>query len=173
MGGANIVGVTINHYQVQRGNEINAAQGFADRCLLKQGDFCKLSEFADNSVEKGNALPDLISDQKVLGYFKQSGFDVVYDEDLDVTSRAKGQIPWHHSMMAKCTLENFQHTRCGMGFTHCLVWILETLNLAPKGTYRTHGILRLAAEGLVKSGQNQIFTPMFLVVAQKPMEKLI
>lgn len=229
--GANIVGVTINHYQVQRGNEINAAQGFADRCLLKQGDFCKLSEFADNSVdkvfaiestchspnrsevydqvfrvlkpggkfasyewvlnearfdpqdeghltikyevEKGNALPDLISDQKVLGYFKQSGFDVVYDEDLDVTSREKGQIPWHHSLMAQCTVENFQHTRCGMLFTHCLVWFLETINLAPKGTFRTHGILRLAAEGLVKSGQNQIFTPMFLVVAEKPMEKLI
>jgi len=227
--GANIVGVTINDYQVQRGNEINKAEGLESRCLLKQGDFCKLSEFEDNSVdkvfaiestchspnrcevydqvyrvlkpggkfasyewvlnedtfnpqdeghltikyeiEKGNALPDLITEKAVLGYFKQSGFDVTYSEDLDKTSREKGQIPWHHSMMAKCTVENFQHTRCGMTFTHYLTWFLEKINLAPKGTFRTHGILRVAAEGLVKSGENQIFTPMFLVVAQKPMEK--
>jgi len=229
--GSKIVGVTINEYQVQRGNEINEADGFGTQCLLKQGDFCKLSEFADNSVdkvfaiestchspnrsevydqvyrvlkpggkfasyewvlnensfdpqneehltikyeiEKGNCLPDLITDKAVLEYFKQSGFDVLYTEDIDETSREKGQNPWHASLMAGCTLENFQHTRVGMAFTHYLTWFLETINLAPKGTFRTHGILRLARDGLVKGGEQQIFTPMYLVVGQKPMEKEI
>jgi len=227
--GSKIVGVTINEYQVQRGNEINKAEGVEERCLLKQGDFCKLSQFEDNSVdkvfaiestchspnrcavydqvyrvlkpggkfasyewvlnedtfdpqnedhltlkyeiEKGNALPNLITDKAVLGFFEQSGFEVVYTEDVDKSSRAKGQIPWHTSLMAKCTLENFQHTVVGMAFTHYLTWFLETINLAPKGTFRTHGILRLARDGLVKGGENQTFTPMFFVMGQKPMEK--
>jgi len=229
--GAKIVGVTINEYQVQRGNEINKAEGFGTQCVLKQGDYCKLSEFEDNSVdkvfaiesschspnrsevfdqvyrvlkpggmfatyewvlndnvfnpqdeehltikyeiEKGNCLPDLITDKDALGYLKQSGFNVVHTEDLDQTSREKGQLPWHASLQAACTLENFQHTRVGMAFTHYLTWFLETINLAPKGTFRTHGILKLARDGLVKGGDLQLFTPMYLMVGQKPIEKKI
>jgi len=229
--GAKIVGVTINEYQVQRGNEINKEEGFASQCLLKQGDFCALSEFADNSVdrvfaiestchspdrsavyeqvlrvlkpggkfasyewvltadafdaqneehltikheiERGNALPDLITDTAVIDHLEATGFELVHSEDVDRTSRAKGQLPWHSSLLAQCTVENIQHSRCGMAFTHYLTWALEALSLAPKGTFRTHGILRMARDGLVKAGENQIFTPMFLVVAQKPTEKLI
>jgi len=229
--GANIVGVTINEYQVNRGNEINQADGFGKQCMLKQGDFCKLAAFEDNSfdkvfaiestchapdrsavydqvyrvlkpggkfasyewvlnedtfdaenakhlqikyeIEKGNALPDLITDKECLAQFKQSGFEVTYTEDLDQTSREKGQSPWHASLLAKCTLENIPHSCVGMAFTHALTWFLETVWLAPKGTFRTHQILRLARDGLVKAGENQTFTPMFMVVAEKPQQKAI
>lgn len=229
--GAKIVGVTINQYQVNRGNEINQKEGFGEQCLLKQGDFCKLSAFKDNTfdkifaiestchapnrcdvfdqvyrvlkpggtfasyewvlcddkfdgknkdhlnikyeVEKGNALPDLITDKECIDNFKQSGFEIICAEDLDKTSREKGQIPWHSSIQAKCSVENIQHTWCGAAFTHYLTWVLETLSLAPKGTFRTHQILQIARSGLVQAGDLQIFTPMFLVVARKPTQKSI
>merc|ERR1712087_359757 len=148
--GADIVGVTINAYQVQRGNEINAADGFASQCVLRQGDFCKLAAFADNTfdkvfaiestchapdrsavysqvyrvlkpggkfasyewvlnadkfdasdeahlqmkyeIEKGNALPDLITEKECVAHFKESGFEVVSTEDVDQTSREKAQL---------------------------------------------------------------------------------
>lgn len=227
--GATIRGVTINQYQVDRGNEINKEFGFADRCSLQQGDFCDLKAFKDNTfdkifaiestchapnrcdvydqvfrvlkpgglfasfewvlnddnfdpkskyhlqikheVEKGNALPDLITDKEAIANFKQSGFEVVSAEDLDITGRETGQIEWHASLKAKCSLENIQHTWCGSTFTHCLTWFMETAGLAPKGTFRTHQILQLARTGLIKAGDTQIFTPMLLVVAKKPIEK--
>jgi sterol 24-C-methyltransferase len=224
--GAKIIGVTINEYQVNRGNEINKAQGFADQCLLQKGDFCKLSAFKDNTfdkifaieatchspnrcdvydqvyrvlkpgglfasyewvlnedkfdaenaahlqtkyeIEKGNALPDLISDKDCLECFKQSGFDVIECSDLDQTCRNKGQIAWHASLLAKCSVENIQHTYCGAAFTHYLTWFLEKVWLAPKGTFRTHEILQVARKGLCQGGETQIFTPMFLVIGEKP-----
>ena len=227
--GASITGVTINQYQVNRGNEINKSEGFAEKCVLKQGDFCKLAAFKDNTfdkifaiestchsgnrcdvydqvfrvlkpggmfasyewvlcddkfdsknkdhlqikyeVEKGNALPDLITDKECVENFKQSGFQVVSIEDLDQTSREKGQLPWHSSLLAKCSVDNIQHTKCGATFTHYLTWFLETIKLATKGTFRTHEILRIARDGLVKAGQTQIFTPMLLIVAKKPEER--
>ena len=54
--GATIRGVTINQYQVNRGNEINKASGFSDTCSLQQGDFCKLSAFKDNTFDKVFAI---------------------------------------------------------------------------------------------------------------------
>eukprot|EP00483_Globobulimina_turgida_P001867 UN01869 len=228
--GAKIVGVTINEYQVNRGNEINKQEGFSEQCSLQQGDFCNLSAFKDNTfdkifaiestchapnrcdvydqvyrvlkpgglfaslewvttdnfdpknqddlqtkyeIEKGNALPDLITDKQCLESFKKSGFDIVSSVDLDQESRDKGQIPWHASLMAKCSVENIQHTCVGITFTRCLTWFLETAWLAPKGTFRAHEILTVARRGLVKAGQNQMFTPMLLVVAKKPKQKSI
>ena len=50
--GAKIVGVTINQYQVNRGNEINKKEGFSDKCSLQQGDFCNLEAFEDNTFDK-------------------------------------------------------------------------------------------------------------------------
>eukprot|EP01083_Nonionella_stella_P136605 415785_1 len=73
--------------------------------------------------------------------------------------------------MASCSFENFQHTCVGITFTRCLTWFLETAKLAPVGTFRAHEILNVARTGLVKAGQNQIFTPMLLVIAKKPQEK--
>merc|ERR1712228_507639 len=101
-------------------------------------------------VEKGNALPDLITDKECIDNFKQSGFEVVSATDLDQESREQGQVPWHASLKAACSTENIQHTWCGSTFTHCMTWFLEKA-------------------GLVKAGDTQIFTPMLLVVAKKPI----
>eukprot|EP01083_Nonionella_stella_P044562 119962_1 len=229
--GAKITGVTINQYQVNRGNELNKQLGFGEDCVLQQGDFCKLSAFKDNSfdkvfaiestchapdrckvyeqvyrvlkpggvfasyewvlnedkfdpnnkghlqikyeVEKGNALPDLITDKECVQCFKESGFEIVRTTDLDQLCRDKGQTPWHASLMAKCSVENIPHTYCGSTFTHYLTWFLEKAHLAPKGTFRAHELLSVARTGLVKAGETQIFTPMLLVVAKKPQEKTI
>ena len=54
--GASITGVTINQYQVNRGNEINKKVGLAENCVLKQGDFCKLAAFKDNTFDKVFAI---------------------------------------------------------------------------------------------------------------------
>eukprot|EP01084_Bolivina_argentea_P248693 416055_1 len=150
--------VTINEYQVARGNEINKEIDVSEQCILTQSDFCNLSRFKDNTfdkifaiestchapnrcdvynqvyrvlkpgglfasyewvlnadkfdfknkkhlqtkyeIEKGNALPDLITDKECIKCFKKSKFDIINVIDVDQDGRNKGQLPWHHSLMA-------------------------------------------------------------------------
>ncbi|CAM9123141.1 unnamed protein product [Ectocarpus sp. 4 AP-2014] len=48
--GADITGITINEYQVKRGNEVNKKMGVDHQCRSIQGDFMKLP-FEDNSFD--------------------------------------------------------------------------------------------------------------------------
>merc|ERR1711998_247691 len=48
--GAHVTGITINDFQVQRGNTLSREQGASDRVNLVQGDFMKLP-FPDNSFD--------------------------------------------------------------------------------------------------------------------------
>ncbi|CAM9971892.1 unnamed protein product, partial [Sphacelaria rigidula] len=48
--GADITGITINEYQVKRGNEVNKSMGMDRQCRSIQGDFMKLP-FEDNSFD--------------------------------------------------------------------------------------------------------------------------
>jgi len=48
--GAHVTGITINNFQVERGNTISAQKGVSDQVNLVQGDFMKLP-FEDNSFD--------------------------------------------------------------------------------------------------------------------------
>jgi len=48
--GAHVTGITINQFQVHRGNTLNAQQGLSERVNCVQGDFMKLP-FPDNSFD--------------------------------------------------------------------------------------------------------------------------
>eukprot|EP00301_Raphidiophrys_heterophryoidea_P010094 c15139_g1_i1.p1 GENE.c15139_g1_i1~~c15139_g1_i1.p1 ORF type:complete len:440 (+),score=113.01 c15139_g1_i1:54-1373(+) len=50
-----VVGITINEYQVQRGNEINKSMGLFGQCQSIQGDFMKLP-FGDNEFDAVYAI---------------------------------------------------------------------------------------------------------------------
>jgi sterol 24-C-methyltransferase len=224
--GARIVGITINDYQIRRGNTINAEQGMDDKCVLKVMDYCNMtfendafdkvfaiestchapsrsdvyreayrvlkpgglfasyewvlnSKFYDDSnaehvrirrdVEKGNALPSLITESAMLAHLKDAGFEIMQAFDIDDKSRKLGQSTWFASLEANYSLENIQHTYFGTLATHYLCWAMEKVGLAPKGTLSTHEILLKAKLALIDAGRTQIFTPMFFVIARKPM----
>jgi sterol 24-C-methyltransferase len=48
--GADVTGITINEYQVMRGNELNRQRGLAEQARLVQGDFMKMP-FKDNTFD--------------------------------------------------------------------------------------------------------------------------
>ena len=103
-----------------------------------------------------------------LKSFKLSKFDVLESYDLDKYARSRGQLPWHASLKPNYSFETIQHTYWVSKFIDYLVWFLEKIWLAPKGTSAVHQTLFTAAKGLCASGDLQIFTPMYLVVARKP-----
>ena len=123
-------------------------------------------------IEKGNALPELINELQCIDAFKNVGFNIVKSVDLDIESRTvnKKNIPWHYSLKAGFSIENIHHCYVGTLITHYLCLLSEKIGLAPKGTLKTHELLLQAKNGLIMGGDTQIFTPMFMVVAQKPQK---
>ena len=67
-----------------------------------------------------------------------------------------------------CSVQSFRVSSIGRMVTHCVLTVLETLSIAPKGVTKVHSVLQVAASSLIKSGRMEIFTPMFRVVGRKP-----
>jgi sterol 24-C-methyltransferase len=126
---------------------------------------------ARQQIEKGNALPQLISAEKSVEAFKNCGFEVLSAVDLHKTATEHGQLPWYGTLEAKCSLENIPQSYVATVVTHALCSAMEKVGLAPKGTVRAHEILLEGRDGLVSAGRLGIFTPMFLVIARKPNKK--
>lgn len=58
----------------------------------------------------------------------------------------------------------------GRMVTRNLVWAMEALRLAPRGSGQVSSILETGADALVTGGKKFLFTPMFLVVGEKPLD---
>lgn len=63
----------------------------------------------------------------------------------------------------------FRMTKLGRGLTHKFVGLLEMVGIAPGGTQKTANSLALAADCLVAGAKEDLFTPMYLMVARKPL----
>lgn len=60
-------------------------------------------------------------------------------------------------------------TKVGRGLIHKFIGGLETVGIAPAGTQKTADALAVAADSLVAGGKENLFTPMYLMIARKPL----
>lgn len=60
------------------------------------------------------------------------------------------------------------HPHLSPQLTHVVVGVLDSLWLAPKGLKDVHNMLRNVARSLVAGGQTGVFSPMHMLVFQKP-----
>eukprot|EP00754_Rhynchopus_humris_P017950 Rhum_TRINITY_DN14588_c21_g1::Rhum_TRINITY_DN14588_c21_g1_i1::g.96097::m.96097/K00559/E2.1.1.41, SMT1, ERG6; sterol 24-C-methyltransferase len=107
-------------------------------------------------IEYGNGLPPVRTRDQVLAAAKAVGFKLVMDDDLaqDFTK----VVPWY----AKLDMSWWQHQ-----LTHFTCFVMETLGFSDSGTLSIHGMLLRAADGLVRGGKANVFTPMHLFVFEK------
>ena len=61
--------------------------------------------------------------------------------------------------------------RIGKLATRNALWVLEGLYLAPSGTYKVQEMLQQGGWGCSHGGATGTFTPMWLMVARKPLKK--
>lgn len=123
-----------------------------------------------HEIEKGDSLPDLTTEQAVLDAFTSAGFEIVeaVDVALDFKSRAN-TVDWYATIQGRASISQLKHTRFGRFLTQRVVEVFETIGVAPKGTSDTHSMLCKAAEYLTIGGETGIFTPMYFVLARKPL----
>lgn len=57
----------------------------------------------------------------------------------------------------------------GKFITRNILWCMEGVRLAPSGTYKVQEMLQQGGWGCATGGYTGIFTPMWLMVARKPL----
>jgi len=125
-------------------------------------------------IEHGNGLPDTLSIGEMTRMLKQVGFEVVEGYDMVTHAEelyAEDNITWFHALTAGTdVLTGFLRSTQGRYFTRTMLTVLETIGLAPKGSVATSDMLEDAAVSLIEGGETGIFTPMYMVVARKPVK---
>jgi sterol 24-C-methyltransferase len=116
-------------------------------------------------IEVGNGLPDLETPAVIVQALKDAGFEVL--ESFDLAPRS--DIPWYSALSPNFTVTGFLHTAVGRWVTGRMVRFLEYTKLAPTGTTAVHNMLEQAATDLVAAGRAGVFSPMYFVLARKPM----
>ncbi|EHA8588509.1 putative Cycloartenol-C-24-methyltransferase 1 [Cocos nucifera] len=119
-------------------------------------------------VELGSGLPDIRTTSQCLEALKLAGFEVVWEGDR----RLDSEVPWYLPLdTSKFSITNFRSTAIGRRITRSMVSMLEFVGLAPAGSSKVHSILEKDADALVEGGREEIFTPMYFFLGQKPLSK--
>eukprot|EP00306_Pavlova_sp_CCMP459_P023223 CAMPEP_0185551920 /NCGR_PEP_ID=MMETSP1381-20130426/30426_1 /TAXON_ID=298111 /ORGANISM="Pavlova sp., Strain CCMP459" /LENGTH=433 /DNA_ID=CAMNT_0028164835 /DNA_START=20 /DNA_END=1321 /DNA_ORIENTATION=- len=122
-------------------------------------------------IEEGDGLPDMARPHEVVAALKDVGFEVLHTRDMALDVNPGGE-PWYLPLMPswKVWTQRFQFTEVGMALTKNMLWVMEMLWLAPKGTYKVQQMLQQGGIGCSQGGVTGTFTPMFLCVCRKPIK---
>jgi sterol 24-C-methyltransferase len=125
-------------------------------------------------IEIGDGISNMEKIEVALAAMKAAGFEMIHNEDL---ADRDDPMPWYWPLAGE--LKNIgsiydiptviRMTKIGRTLVHKFVGALEMIGVAPKGTQKTADSLALAADCLVAGGREKLFTPMYLMVARKPM----
>jgi len=122
-----------------------------------------------HDIEHGNSLPNLVTCEEVVAAMKQAGFEVL--EHRDLADDPNG-IPWYAPFTSvSFDLKGLGASKIGRILTSATLYCLETLRIAPRGVCAVQKMLCIGADSLEQGGLAGIFTPCYLIVARKPLDK--
>lgn len=126
-------------------------------------------------IEQGDGISNMVKTSEALQAIRDAGFELEHHEDL---AERPDATPWYYPLAG-----DFRHmgsvwdiftiarmTWWGRGLIHRFVGAGEKVRLFPRGTQKTADSLALAADCLVAGGKEKLFTPMYLMVARKPVK---
>ena len=225
---AQVTGITINQFQVDRGNALCKQEGVSHLAKLVQGDFMNLP-FKDSSfdgvyaieatchapdrakcygeilrvlkpgatfacyewcltdaydgserhkklkkdIEVGDGLPDLVHTSVCTKALADAGFDIVEARDCALDGLLDGGDPWHTPLTPSwnpLSWPRFQFNPVMFFLMPRILTFLELIKLVPAGTSKTQVMLQAGGVGCADGGVTGAFTPMWLMVARKPLK---
>lgn len=125
-------------------------------------------------IEQGDGISNMVRISEGIAAIKAAGFELEKHEDL---SHRPDATPWYYPLAGDFKyMGSFMDffrivrmTRLGRSLVHRFVGLLELAYVAPPGTQKTADSLAVAADCLVAGAKEDLFTPMYLMVARKPM----
>jgi sterol 24-C-methyltransferase len=131
------------------------------------------------SIERGGGVAHVYSAAEAIAAIKEAGFELLEVDDL---ASRPDQIPWekqlcnplvaHTSWSSLAVLSFFYFARAskwGNSMVQSLVSKLEGMNVLPTGSSKVTDLVVTILDGMYKGGEMKIFSPMFLMVARKPV----
>merc|ERR1712194_348486 len=118
-------------------------------------------------IEVGNALPTLVHYSEIVKNMEAAGFTDIEFYDANRGQHSPHEIPWYDTLCGKMSITGFRMTHFGRLVTHSLVFLLETLFIAPAGSTKISALLNATAIDLVDGGKDAIFTPSFFFIGTK------
>lgn len=126
-------------------------------------------------IEQGDGISNMVRISEGIAAIKAAGFELELHEDL---AKRPDATPWYYPLagdfkMMGSVWDFFTIARMtwwGRGLTNKFVGALEKIGVAPGGTQKTATSLALAADCLVAGAKEDLFTPMYLMVARKPLK---
>ena len=125
-------------------------------------------------IEQGNGISNMVRISEGIAAIKAAGFELELHEDL---AKRPDKTPWYYPIAGDFSMMGtvwdfptiFRMTKLGRGLTNRFLGLLETIGIAPGGTQKTGVNLASAADSLVAGAKEDLFTPMYLMVARKPL----
>lgn len=125
-------------------------------------------------IERGNGIANMMPRRHAVEAIQAAGFTLEHEEDLADRGDA---IPWYAPLAGDLRfvttlweyLPALRMTKIGRTAASSLLRGLEKIRLAPSGTADTADELARGADNLVAGGREGLFTPMYLMVAKKPV----
>jgi sterol 24-C-methyltransferase len=126
-------------------------------------------------IEQGDGISNMEKISVALDAIKAAGFILEMDEDL---ADRPDPMPWYWPIAGDLKYMSsvfdfptvVRMTKIGRAIVHKFVGALEIVGIAPRGTQKTADSLAVAADCLVAGGKEKLFTPMYLMVARKPLD---
>lgn len=126
-------------------------------------------------IELGDGISNMVKISEGIAAIKAAGFELELHEDL---AKRPDATPWYYPIAGDIKYVSSltdligvaRMTRVGRTFMHRFVGALEYVGLAPGGTAKTADSLAIAADCLVAGAKEDLFTPMYLMVARKPKD---
>ncbi len=126
-------------------------------------------------IELGDGISNMVTISEGIAAIKAAGFELILHEDL---AKRPDATPWYYPLAGDFSMMGSiwdfptiaRMTKWGRGITHKFVGVLEKIGIAPGGTQKTADSLAIAADCLVAGAKEDLFTPMYLMVARKPLK---
>ncbi|PVV04864.1 hypothetical protein BB560_000621 [Smittium megazygosporum] len=123
-------------------------------------------------IEYGNSLPKLYPASYSVDCVKKCGFEIQVSEDLAPTS-VSGDSDWYQDLFQKrvcfSSIGGFVRSKFGSSVMSFFLKFFSFLRLVPSSATNVDKFLKVGGIGCAKGGKADIFTPMFIIVAKKPL----
>lgn len=124
-------------------------------------------------IEQGDGISNMVKISEGIAAIKAAGFELEMHEDL---AKRPDTMPWYWPLTGDFrqmgSIFDFftilRLTWIGRTVVHNLCGMAERIKLFPAGSQKTADSLAVAADNLVAGGKEDLFTPMYLMIARKP-----
>lgn len=141
-------------------------------CLTDKYDGSERHMKLKKDIEVGDGLPDLVHTSVCTKALSEAGFQIVETRDCATDGLLDGGEPWYTPLTKSWNplkWPRFQFNPVMFYLMPKILKFFELTRLVPEGTSKTQVMLQAGGIGCAEGGVTGAFTPMWLMVAKKPL----